>query len=113
MKLKLFKIDQKTVFPWLFENSSNGINVGLTWVLRINKDNIWINNDKNIELLGQNLIDVTLKAGLYIREPEMHCLIFKVTASNLESYFPFIGLFYLYPIVSTYEIEFDGLFGLT
>lgn len=33
----------------------------LTWIFSINEDIIQINNDENIELLGQDLINITWK----------------------------------------------------
>ena len=58
------------MFSQFFENSINGIDMGLAWVLDINKDIIEINNDKYVELLGQNFIDVILEAGQYVGEPK-------------------------------------------
>ena len=35
----------------------------LTFIFGVNKDIIKVNNDKDIEFLGQNLIDVALEAS--------------------------------------------------
>ena len=60
------------MFLQFFEKPSNGINVGLAWVFGIDKDIILINNDKNIKLFGQDLFNITLKTGWYVRKPEKH-----------------------------------------
>ena len=38
MKLTLFEMNKETIFPQLFENPLNGINISSTWVLGINKN---------------------------------------------------------------------------
>ena len=61
MKLTLFEISKWVMFLQFFENLLNVINVDLMKVLGIDKDIIKINNDKNIELLGQNFINIILE----------------------------------------------------
>ena len=100
------------MFPQFFKNPSNGIDVGLARVLGIDEDIIWINDDENIKLFGQDLIDITLETGWCVGEPKRHYLVLKVAVLSLEGRFSFIALFYLHPMVSTYEIELGELFGL-
>ena len=101
------------MFSQCFENPLNDIDVGLAWVFGIIEDIIKINNDKNVDLLNQDLIYVTLEAGQYIKESEKHYLLLKMTISSLKSLLPFIALFYLYLMVNTYKIKLSKLFGLT
>ena len=54
-----------------------------------------------------------LKPSRYIRKPKKHYLVPKVVVSSLKGYFLFIILFYPHPMVSTYEIKLDELFGST
>ena len=63
MKLALFESSKKAIFLQFFDNLSSNIDVRLTCVLGIDRDIIEVNNNKNVELLGQGLIDVTQKAG--------------------------------------------------
>ena len=56
MKLALFEIRKKTMFPQFFKNSSNGIDVGLVWVHGTDKNIFYINNDKNIKLSAKILL---------------------------------------------------------
>ena len=37
--------------------------MALAFILRVNQDVIQVNNGKNIEFFGQNLVDVALEAG--------------------------------------------------
>ena len=112
MKLALFEIDKKAIFPYFFKNPLNNIDIGLTWVFGLNENIIKINNNKNVKLLGQDLIDVTLKGGQYIGEPKKYYLVFKVAVSSLKSCFPSIAFFNPHPMVSTRKIKFDEFFGL-
>ena len=113
MKLALFKVGKKAIFPKFFENPSNDINMGLAWILAIDEDIISINNNKNIKLLGQDLIDITLKTGQCVEEPKKYYLVLKVAIFSLKDRFPFIALFYPHLMVSTCEIKLGELFGLT
>ena len=113
MILAFFEVGKKAMFFWFFENPSNGINVSLAWVLGIDENIIQINNDKNIELFGQHLIDITLKTSQCVRKSKKHYLVFEMAVLSLKGCLLFITLFYLYLIVSSREIELDELFGLT
>ena len=113
MKLALFKIGKSAIFLQFFENSLNGIDMGLTWVLNIDEGIIWINNDKNIKLFGQDFIDIILETGCCIGKPKRHYLVLEVAVSSLESHFLFVALFYLYLIISIHEVKLDKLFGST
>ena len=110
MKTTLLEIGKKAVFPQFLENPSNGIYVSLAWVLGVDEDVIKVNNDKDIEFLGQDLVNIALKAGRCVGQPKRHYLILKVTVSSPESRFPFIALFYPHLIISTREVELGELF---
>ena len=53
--------------PQNIQHPLNGFDVTLVWIFDIDKDVIQINNDKEIELLGQDFINVTLEARWCIR----------------------------------------------
>ena len=84
--------------------------MSLAWVLGVDKNVIEVNNDKDIEFLGQDLVNVALKAGRGVGQPKRHYLVLEVAVSSLESRLPFIALFYPHPIVSTCEVELGELF---
>ena len=65
----------------------------LAYGLSINKNMIQKNNNKNIEFLGHNLIDITLEACQSIRQSKKHYLILKMGILVAESYFSFIIFF--------------------
>ena len=112
MKMTLLEVGKKAVFPQFLENSSNGINVSLAWVLGVDENVIKVNNNKDIKFLGQNLINIALEAGRYVKQPKRHYLVLKVAVSSPKSCFLFIVFFYPYLMVSTCEIELGELFCL-
>ena len=113
VKTACLKIGKWAVLPQFFKNLSNNIDVALRLVLGIDENIISINDDKNIKLFGQDLIDITLKAGQYVEEPKMHYLVLEVAISSPEGRFLFIVLVYPHPMISTSEIDLDKLFSLT
>ena len=76
----------------------------------MDEDVIKVNNDENIEFLGQDLVNVALEIGRGIGQPKRHYLVLEVAVSSPESRLPFIILFYPHPMVSTCEVELDELF---
>ena len=86
--------------------------MSLVWVLSIDEDVIEVNNDKNIEFLGQNLVNIALETGRCAGQPKKYYLLFKVTILSLESRLLFIVLFYPNLIVSICEVELGKLFYL-
>ena len=63
MKTTLFEVSKKAVFPQFVKHSVDNIDVSLVCIFDIDQDVIQVNNYKNIKFFGQDLIDVTLKAG--------------------------------------------------
>ena len=72
----------------------------LALVLSINEDIIQIYNNINIEIFGQDLIDVSLKAGRNIQKAKKYYLILKVAITSLKGRFLLIAFFYSYLVVS-------------
>lgn len=68
MKMTILQIDKKTIFLKVFKNLLNNFNVVLAQVFVINKDIIQVYKDKNNKLLSQNIINITLKTCLNIRQ---------------------------------------------
>ena len=112
MKTTLLEVGKKAVFSQFLKNPSNGIDVSLAWVLGVDEDVIKVNNDEDIEFLGQDLVNVALEAGRGVGQPKRHYLVLEVAVSSLESRLLFIALFYPYPMVSTCEVELGESFCL-
>ena len=108
--MAFLKVGKKSVFCQFLKNPSNGIDMSLTWVLCVHGDVIEVKNDKNIEFLGQDLVNIALETGRYIRQPKKHYLIFEVVVSSPESRLPFIALFYPHLMVSTCEVKLGESF---
>ena len=108
--MAFLEVDKKAVFPQFFENPSNGINVSLAWVFGVDEDVIKVNNDKDIEFLGQDLVNIALEAGRCVGQPKTYYLVLEVAISCPESRLLFIALFYPHPMVSTREIELGESF---
>ena len=77
----------------------------LALVPGIDEDLIEINDDKNIELLGYDLIDIILETSQCVGEPKRHYQVLKVVVSSPERCLLFIALFYPHLMVSTCRIE--------
>ena len=63
METTFLEVGKKAVTPQFLENSSNGVDVSLALVLGVDEDVIEVNNDENIEFLGQDLVNIALEAG--------------------------------------------------
>ena len=63
MKLIVLQIYKKYIFAQKIKYPSYSFYMTLTLVLGIDENIIQIHNDKNIKLLGPDLIDITLEAG--------------------------------------------------
>ena len=58
--MALFQICIKAIFSEDFQNPSNNFDVTFFLIFSIDKNIIQINNDKDIEFLSQNLINLVL-----------------------------------------------------
>ena len=112
MKTAFLAVGKKTIFPQFLKNSSNGVNRSLALVFGVDEDVIEINNDKDIEFLGHDLINIALEAGRCVRQPKRHYFVLEIAVSSLESRFPFIALFYPHPMISTCEVKLGESFYL-
>lgn len=87
--------------------------MALAQVLGINRNVIQIYNDENIELLSQNLVNITLEAGWCIGKTKKYDLVLEMAVLGAESRFPFIALLNPHPVVSTGQIQLSKTSGLT
>lgn len=81
----------------LFKNPLNRIN--MIYIIGIDENIIEIHNNKNIQFLSQDLIDITLKTSSNVEQAKQYDLLFAITIFSLKLYFPFISLSNLYLIV--------------
>ncbi len=84
---------------------SNSLDVLFAFVLSIDKDVIEVHYDKNIELLYQDLVDVTLECSRCIGQLKGYYLILEMTIAGLESYLPFIAFLDPHLMVDIGQIE--------
>ena len=112
MKTTLFEVSKKAVFPQFFKNPSNNIDVSFAWAFGVDENVIEVKNDKDIKFLGKDLINIALKAGLYVGRPKKNYLVFEVAVSSFESRLSFIALFYPNSMISTCKVELGELFCL-
>ncbi len=59
--------------------------------LSVDEDVIEIHYYKDVELLGQDLVDITLKHGQCVGQSERHDLVLEMAIGGLEGRFPFIA----------------------
>ena len=67
MKPILLQVEKHAIFPQKIQHLVYGLHKTLTLIFGIYKDVIQIYNDKNIELFGQNLVNIGTEAGRSIR----------------------------------------------
>ncbi len=59
--------------------------------LSVDENVIEIHYYKDVELLGQDLVDVTLKRGRYIGQSERHDLVLEMAVAGPEGRLPFVA----------------------
>ncbi len=74
-------------------------------VLSIDKDIIEIHYYEDVELLGQDLIYLTLKRGQCIGQSERHDLVLKMAVAGPEGRFPFVTFPDPHSMVGINQIE--------
>ncbi len=73
--------------------------------LSVDEDVIEIHYYKDVELLGQDLVDVTLKHGQCINQSERHDLVLKIAIAGPEGRFPFVAFPDPHSMVGIGQIE--------
>ena len=63
VKPVFFQIGKKLIFSQKIQHLLHSVYMTLAFIFGVNKYIIQVNNNKNIEFLGQNLIDIALEAG--------------------------------------------------
>ncbi len=93
------------MLPQLVQHLLNGLSVLFALVLSVDGDVIEVHYLKNIELLCQDLVDVTLKYGRCVSQSKKHDLIFEVNIAGPEGRLPFIAFLDPHLMVSIGQIE--------
>ena len=86
--------------------------MSLALVLGVDEDVIEGNNDKNIEFLSWNLVNIALEACRCVGQPRKNYLVLEMAVSSPESRFSFIALFYPNLMVSSSEVKLGESFCL-
>lgn len=68
----LFHVGKKLMFLEMIKNSAHGLHLRLTGVFGIAQNIVQIHNNKQVELLGKDHVDVALEAGRSIGEFDRH-----------------------------------------
>lgn len=101
---------QKMLFE-VIENLLNCINI-ISFV-DIDRNIIQVNNHKNFWFFCQYLIDILLKAYVYIGKAKRYHLTFQMTVSDIESRFPHVFLANFYLMINTDQIKLGKLLSPT
>ncbi len=75
----------------LVQHPSNGLDMLFALVLSVDEDVIEKHHYENVELLDQDLVDVTLNRGRYIGQSKRYDLVLKIAKVGPEGRFPFIA----------------------
>ncbi len=74
-------------------------------VLSVDENIIKIHYYKDVDLLGQDLVDVTLKRGRYIGQSERHDLVLEIAVAGPEGCLPFVAFPDSHSMISISQIE--------
>ena len=113
MKPTLLQVGKQTIISQDVQDLSHSFHITPSLILSVDEDVIQIHNDEDIELLRQNLVDVTLEACWGIKSSKRHHLVFKVIVSGLKSRLPLVTFFDPYLVVGTNQIQLDEPLCLT
>lgn len=81
--------------------------MALCFVFNIDKNNIQIYNNKDIDHFSQNLINISLKYGHFISKFEKHYLVLEVIILDPKNYHLIVIFLDSYLIVNIHKIILD------
>lgn len=73
--------------------------------ISVDYDIIQIDDHKNIQLLYQNRVDISLEASWCVEQAKRHHLILKMSISGTKNCLPLVYFMYSYPVVGIGKIE--------
>ncbi len=77
----------------------NGFYIFFSLVLSINENVIKVYNNKDVELLCQDLVDVAPESGWYIGQSKIHYLVLKVVIADFQSCLQFMAFSDPHPMI--------------
>ena len=80
-------------------------------IIGVNEDVIQIHNNKDVEFLNNDLVDISLKACWCVHQTKRHHLVLEVAISSLECSVPLVPFVDSHLIVGTDVVELGELFG--
>lgn len=88
------------MFLELIKDLLYGFHIWLALILGIDQHIVQIYNNKKVELLSKDFIDVTLKTSQNVEESEKHDLVFKMVILGSKSCFLFIIFLNSYLVIA-------------
>ncbi len=101
------------MLPQLAQHPSNDLYVLFALVLSVDVNVIKIYYYKNVELFGQDFVDITLKRGWCIGQSKKYNLIFEMTIVGAEGRLLFIAFFNPHSMVDIDQIKLGETLSLT
>lgn len=90
METILFQICKKFMFLKLIQNLTHGFNIWLAGVFDIDQNIVQIYDNKNVNFLSKNLVNVALKASWSIKKSKKQDLVLKMSISDLKDSLLFV-----------------------
>ncbi len=112
IEIILFQVGIQQIFLSLVQNWLKSFYIVFFFIFGIDKDIIQVYNNKNIKLLYQDLIDISLKYSWYIDQLKSHYLIFKIALVGSESCLLFIVFLNLHSMINISEIKLGKISSL-
>ena len=110
MESTLLQVGIQQELPELFQNPPYGCDVTIPIIISVNEDVIQIYDDKDVELLSKDLVDVFLEACWCVCQTERHHLVLKVAVSSPERGLLLVPLADSHSMVGTSEVELGESF---
>ncbi len=93
------------MLPQLVQYPLNGLDVLFALVLNVDEDVIKVYYQEDVELLCQDLVDVTLTCDRCVGQSERHDLVLKMTIAGPEGRLPFVFFSNPHSMIGIGQIE--------
>ncbi len=97
----------------LVQHPSNGLDVLFALVFSVDEDVIKVHYHEDVELLCQDLIDITLKRVQYVGQSKRHDLVLEMTIAGPEGRLPFLAFPDPHSMIGISQIELGDTSSLT
>ncbi len=105
MKMAVLEVGIQLVLPQLVQHPLNGLDMLFALVLSVDEDVIKVQYHKDVELLCQDLIDVTLKYGRCVGQSERHDLVLEIAIAGPEGRLLFVSFLNPHSMVGIGQID--------